>query len=632
VNEAFADMDMALSGAREDDAALEFRRKWPKILLFFLAFSPAVAMAFAMATHAVDVPMWDGWERGELWQRYYAGELDFEYLDSPHIEHRMLTGRLAILVGGWLFNGDVRFEMWLTFAAALATALLLFYVLRYTLRGSPALWPATFLINLLLFCPQQYSNYIWAIMFAVYVPFLCLAVILAAWVSPLPLWCKTLLGVVAALVGSHSFSQGLVLWPVAVCMPLFTILPGGWRPKLISAGVTLLAATVALLYHFGPTFLNSSDISHAYGTPTGERPSSFESFSKVPENRGAAKRYFLSALGNPLARMFGSDPRETARDVGWGLLVLAIAALVFFFWRRRDRETWPRLLPWMAAGSFAVSIALLLALGHPTTPSRAVMPRYIPMTLFLVIALIAIGAYAATWWARTAGDRKSRGRRAAYASGVAAALAVLAINLWVYGLYKMQAWKEARLEERAALTYVNLFEPTRAARIDARIDFVRKQAAVLDRHGLLHPPLLKEWGFGPYLPQRTRLSAKKAAVTRYLVGDDSKLHIDGHALLPGGRIADGVLISLRPKGGGDDDWGVIGFAEMRALHALNNIFLDTQFGHGPNLVYIEQYARFRGSADLPDPLPDDELEVQCWAIDAEKMQSFRVGDHIALDR
>ena len=81
------------------DAAAGRRDRLLKVLLVLLVFSPAVVMGFAVAGSAVNVPMWDDWERGELWERYRAGTLDFDYLDSPHIEHRILTGRLAMLEG-----------------------------------------------------------------------------------------------------------------------------------------------------------------------------------------------------------------------------------------------------------------------------------------------------------------------------------------------------------------------------------------------------------------------------------------------------------------------------------------------------------------------------------------------------
>ncbi len=616
---------MGVPEVAEAEAAVRGRAPL-RLLLFLIVFSPAVILGFAVAENAVDVPMWDDWERGGLWERHRAGTLDFNYLDSPHIEHRILTGRLAMLAGGLWFGGDLRFEIWLTYAVVLATALLCFYLLRYTLGVVPALWPAALLVNLLLFCPQQYANFLWAIQFAYMVPFFCLAAILAAWVSPLPLWCKTSFGVLMALVGTHSFSQGLMLWPVALGMPLCSPAPGSLRRRVLPAAAVALVMAAALAYHFGPSFRSSSHFSHTHGIETGERPPSLGAVGEAMGDLDAAGRYLLSSLGNPLARAFGSDQRDSAFWVGCGLLLLSAGAAAFAVWRRRDGEIWARLLPWFAAAGFAVAVAFLLALGRSAT-DRAAMPHYISMTQFLVIALVAIAAYVANWWVRSAGDGTAAGRRAAYAWGAAVASAVLLVNLWVYGLYKMEAWKGSRLQARAALTYIRLFEPTKIGRLDATLEFVREGAEVMDSQGLIHPPLAREWGFGPYRPQRGSLGQKRAKVTRCAT-DALGVHVDGYALLPDGRIADGVLISVRAGDG--DGWRVIGFAEMRSLHALNNIFLDTQFGQGPNLAYIGQYARFRGRADLPDDFSPTDTDLLCWALDAERFVAFPIGDAVPI--
>jgi hypothetical protein len=88
-----------------------------------------------------------------------------------------------------------------------------------------------------------------------------------------------------------------------------------------------------------------------------------------------------------------------------------------------------------------------------------------------------------------------------------------------------------------------------------------------------------------------------------------------------------VLISVRAAEG--DDWQVVGFAEMRSSHTINNIFLDTHFGQGPNLAYIDQYAGFRGIA-VNDKSFAVGGELLCWAVDAEKRVVFPIGEAVPL--
>ena len=368
-------------------------------------------------------------------------------------------------------------------------------------------------------------------------------------------------------------------------------------------------------------------MTHSYGVETGSRPDGLELVEVKRVGSDTWRRYFLSALGNPLARLFDTDQRESARGVGRVLLFLSALALGFMYWRRRDRDCWSCLLPWAAAGAFAVGVACLLAFGRSDAPGRAVMPRYIPMTLFLVIALVAIAAYVFTWWVSRAGDdvRAAR-RRGAYGWGAAAALVVLLLNLWVYGFHKMGAWKGARLQARAALIYINHFEPVKIGRLDSSLKFVREQANTLNTYGLLDPPLAGCWGFACFSQGREVLGEKRAKLGSHNLQKES-LDVSGYALLPSGRIADGVLISIRGSEG--DDWQVVGFAEMRSSHTINNIFLDTHFGQGPNLVYIDQYAGFRGRA-VNDGSFAAAGELLCWAIDAEKRVAYPIGEALPL--
>ena len=59
-----------------------------RVILFMVAFSPAMLTGYWISECAVNVPAWDGWERGALIQKANEGTLDFAYLTSCHIDHR----------------------------------------------------------------------------------------------------------------------------------------------------------------------------------------------------------------------------------------------------------------------------------------------------------------------------------------------------------------------------------------------------------------------------------------------------------------------------------------------------------------------------------------------------------------
>ncbi|MFT4548173.1 MAG: hypothetical protein ACI9MB_002124 [Verrucomicrobiales bacterium] len=54
-----------------------------RVILFLFAFSPALLTGYWISEFAVNVPVWDGWERGVLLRKAHEGTLDFAYLSSP---------------------------------------------------------------------------------------------------------------------------------------------------------------------------------------------------------------------------------------------------------------------------------------------------------------------------------------------------------------------------------------------------------------------------------------------------------------------------------------------------------------------------------------------------------------------
>ena len=94
--------------------------------------------------------------------------------------------------------------MWIGFCAILAGAIGLFYVLLKTFGRGPWLWTTAFLVNLVVFLPVQYQNFLWAVQLAFLLPLGCLGVIVAVMRSSWPLWLKFVLCVALAEIGTFS--------------------------------------------------------------------------------------------------------------------------------------------------------------------------------------------------------------------------------------------------------------------------------------------------------------------------------------------------------------------------------------------------------------------------------------------
>lgn len=603
-----------------------------------LAFAPAFVVAWHVGENAVDIPVWDGWERGELLEKQHDGELAFADLYAPHIEHRMVFPRLAMLALNALTGGDVRWEIAMTFLTVIASSLCFYYLLGKALPQGRWRYLAGLAINMVLFSPLQYQNFLWAAELAFMLPLACLAFCLAVSVSQLPTVAKFGLCVLAATVGMHSFAHGILIWVAVLLLYLLGAggLVGRARVRFLSAFAALGAAL--LVCYVAIDFRVASH--HSYGFEIGAPVPALELLGETVERPGRVKKYFLAALGNPLARYFSTDSRESARQVGRVFLVMFAGTVFIFGLHWRDRPMRVALLPWVVAGLFAVLVAALLALARSSINlDRAILPRYASLTLFLPVSLIGFGAHLLWRWveegeARGATAKVPVGFRVA-ASGALAALAVMVWwPGWVHGIRKMEQWKSARLQARAALAYLEHFEPQRVARLDKNLDLVRAYAPFLSERGWLRPGLVAEPGFGPFVPDENRLrkSDLRDAKVRHAEYSGGQLHASGHAVLPDdGRVADAVLLTWRPPAGGA--WQAIGLAEPRGQAIPEMSFVDQIYNNGANLARPDQFAKWTAHVVWPDA-PAEGFEFRAWALDASLMRAYPLdgGGILAVDR
>ncbi len=625
------------------------------VLPALFAFSPALVTAALIATHAVNVPVWDGWERGVLLEKAANGELDFGYLFSAHIDHRPVIPRLITLAANALSGGDVRAEMAIGFLAVVAGAIGLLLALRKSLPSPAWCWGTMFALNLLIFSPLQYQNFLWAVQLAFLLPLGCLGLLLAVMTSGWRPLAKGLAAAGLASVATLSFGHGLILWPVAVCMALLHPAAGAPRTRLALGGVLAAVAAATVALYFNWNYVNTSQPWHAYGALPGEPPPAVDRFANLRENSDRVADYFWASLGNPVARLLGSDPLAVAVDAGRALLALFGIASIWMLAGARREGRWAALLPWAACAAFAVVAALMMATGRGADLplERALYSRYASLTGYLPIGLVAMAACALSRWRGAAGS-------GAALVGIGL-LAGAQSQAYVYGAHKMAAWKMARLEERFHLLYAAHKTPRFPALIDGGMQvaegeepFAVRQARFLDGRGWLSPPMFERFDFGGFERLDERALAKRSDLLFAGLHDEATLHLAGYATLPDGRIADGVLVTWRRPG--DDpprpaiersrkrerihgervaalDWALLDVLGVRAAPAMRASFEDGQFGANKmNLAKRENYARFEDPVDL-SPLPEGgEVEICLWVADCEHMQVAPLKRMFRFDR
>jgi hypothetical protein len=626
-------------------------QKWTRIarhvLLFLVAFSPAIIAGLQIRECAVNVPMWDDWERGILLRHYYEGTLDFHFLASAHIDHRILWPRLIILVLNELTGGDLRAEMLVTFIGHVLFALALFALITQGLRGSKWVWGTAFLVNLWLFHPMQYQNFLWGIQVAFMQPLMALGLCLWAMRSRLGLPQKYVLCCGFALLGTFSFSHGLFIWPVVFGLGL---LLHGFAPDLKRRWMFLsawLATTVAvaafyLFWHYE----NTSHPTHAYWSQAGEPTPALKHAGESLERLGNTGELFFTFIGSYYGRLTLISTHELAAWSGAVIFTLFLAACALMLWNWRRVDLRDNLLPWAALGGYTVVACLAMATGRSWLGMKAGMiPRYGSISLLLSVAVIAMLAILLHRWRYRGGLSSARARtRSNFCAGLAAATAVLQVPLWIYGVRQMENFKLARLQARSSLLYINHFHPDNPHHIDGTVGFPQQQANYLNSKGLLDPPLFENAGFGSYT-LKGMLSDSRADILQAQLNPDGQIEISGFATLPGqGRIADGVILA-QFVGDGDpfdketsrdkSNWHVLALADMICVPRTMPERMDYQFTNWRITYGREVQAAWKEVID-PEILPRDDsgdaLPIYAWVLDSEHMQARRVKEPLLWDR
>ncbi len=588
------------------------------ILGLGVAFAPALACALLVARHAVDVPVWDDWERAKL----LARGLDWAYLYSPHIDHRILVPRLVALANAHLFGGDLRLEMGLSVVVVLVTALGVFVLLRRSLGDARpgSLYATAFLANALLFSPLQWENLLWAAQPFFLWPMAAVVLALVLLGSGLRPGLKLALALALAAITTHTFSHGLALWVLVPVAVLFQRGDASARTRAVFVAVWLVAGAAFLVPYFTVDGMrSSSEASHAFDMPPGERAPGL-SLAGITHDPVKTARFAATMLGSPFARMAGAAPRNVAAPLGVGVALLFALGAGAWLLRGRDADAWNRGLPWVLLGGYGLGLCALAALGRAPIMrwSYALLPHYVsiaiyPMLAALPLALLFLAPPSRAW---PVGP---------FATGL---LTVAIAVGWIAGVHGMDEWRSARLQARTALLYQSHFRPRLIRRLDGSREVVARFAPVLDRHGQLRPPLQREATLDGFAAEGTPLPDYAARVHgAWLQGQN--LRVEGHAWLPDAmRRADGVLFVVQqPDGSGR----VVALGELRGFPwfhvAVHDHIFDELSIPGPS-VRGAFAARISGT-QLPEA---DHFEVEVWAVDAERMRLHPFVERLIVER
>lgn len=580
--------------------AADERSLLPPVLTFCAAAVPVLYLVFLVLRYAIPIPMLDDWEMVPLVTKAREGGLTLAALFQQQQEARTFFPKLLFILCALGKHWDGRVEMMLSILICCLTSLGLYLLLGKSELSRAAKTTAFLLMVLLIFSPVQHELWLLASGFPSFVPALCVVWGIFITQTRLSIAAKFALCLALALFSSFTLSHGLLAWGLTFPV-LFATRPVPHGKRWL--GFWLLAGAGCAAIYFW----------HFQARPD------LPAFAprKSPVEYG---QYVATFLGSGLARAGNEHPLAVSTGVGLVLLFSYFAAAGRVIFRLRDQEYRARVLPWIALGAYSVGSAGLAALGRiEWGVPQALESRYVPFSLYLAVAIIALAAIFITELSKI--QRGSRARLSIFAA--AAFLAAICLTLELLGalasvpFFRLRS-AAARLGHGAVLfsQVIDTSETIRNVNFP-RPDFVRRNADALDRLRLLRTPLVRTNEVNRIRHSEAGDGIAAGWFDILNVADEGAARASGWASLPGkGRSADCVVLAYADERG---QWIIFALSNAISprLDVINALRSGEQLWSGWHATFSRE-AVPKGA------------KISAWAVDAKDAKLYRLKEAVTV--
>lgn len=562
---------------------------WRRSALLLLVLLPGLFQLFLVNKHGVNVPYADEFALAPLFLKANSGAVSIADLYEPHNEHRYFFTRLLFIGFARFAQGNLRAEMFFSAILAALTSINLWLILGRTLAASSERrLLMLFLMNLLLFSPVQAGNWTWGFQFPLFLNnfFLTLGLIVAT--KPWSVAARFALCALIASVATFSFGNGVLLW--GLTFPLALVMDGFKEFKRKAPWLlawTALAVAALCLYL------------------AGLRPPEAHLAAAATARTGLLDYYFYVAafLGGHLYQTDQLESVAASVIIGTVMLGLFFAAAFYVFHGARDSKLVKQTAPWFALGAYALFSACLAAgarIGFGINP--AAISRYTSFSLYFSIALVGFAAILGNHVRQTTSENKYFHPWIRGETVLLTTFLLLLLIASAPGPPAMAKTERMRLWGKGALLFSNVLDAGDIIQqcLGANAIEARRFANMLDRAGLMHPPMLKSAEIA-----KLTVDAKPAGFLGALEAAGKSCRAEGGAVLPKlDRPADCVIISH------SQGENAIAFRIADEIRDRPDVAALLQ---RKNLLASGWIARFDRTL-----VPPGDHWIAAWAFDAEK--------------
>ena len=281
---------------------------------------PLAGYLWLLARYSVNTMYADQWSDVTVIKQSYAHFFDWGPLWLQHFENRVFFPNIVVVLLAHTVHFNVQVEEYLGAVMLVASTLALMWTHK---RRSPSVpWLYYCPVAFLSFSVVQYQNTLWGFQLAWFMVLLALAATLLLLDRVRLSWLVLVGAIVAAVIGSFSSLQGLLIWPTGLVLLYYR------RRSLAHVGVWIAAAVASTVLYF-----------HNYN------------FSVSPQSDFARHhplatiKFFLFAVGDVVGKpvSLGSTDSANVYVMLFGLLivVLAVGTVVICGLRRDVRGSSP---------------------------------------------------------------------------------------------------------------------------------------------------------------------------------------------------------------------------------------------------------------------------------------------------
>lgn len=575
----------------------------PFVIPASVALFPIVLTLWVFRRNWTSIPYGDDWYTpGSQIVSLLQGSLSFVDVFRQHNESRLLFPTLynlflVAVTGRW----DSKDAIVLMFALACAGSFLLYILLSRTtaLTLSRRLW-AWALLNAVFFCPALYENFLWGIFLVSLTPGVALLGAMVVNLSELRLHSKMLVNSALAFLATYSFSNGMLLWLLAVPICAVRQSAGTKNNVRNSIGwyvVYFLLGVLAVALYF-------RHFTH---------PTQLPRFATSVSNAAPLFHFLLLWLGNVFVPP-GADPLFAGCLSLTGFAALTVVAIQV---ARRQGNFW-RSYPWLTIAAYggvsgAITASGRLGFGLGT----ALAPRYLVVSVFFYIGLVGLAISLCDSWMAS---RHAMCSREIFAGGL---IIGIFAGAWLSGFSNHLARAKIVREERKALALAVRWIPVIPDNPDLALSkvppkVIAEKATALSNYDALRPRFISQSlaSIARQIPPDGDSSAGRLTTARF--SDEHRLLLTGIAWLPYRNAqADCVVVGYV-----NSEDGLTPFTVFKATYNQESLKRCFDLKRLPPNGFA--------ASINSENIPMGDLILRAWAVDLRAERALPMAGAIAM--